>query len=226
MAGSGVLDPAARRRALPFAAFVLLLALRGALDGVAPDSWDLRWLYALQVGLPAALIAFWWRDYVELAAWPRGRDVLLAVAVGLAVCWLWMRLDEPWMRLGTPVAAFRPIGPDGEPLWALIALRWLGTALVVPVMEELFWRSFLMRWISGHDFLSVDPRRVGLQAVLLSTLVFTLAHTEWLAAACAGLAYAALYRRTGSLWTAVIAHAVTNGALGLWVVVYGHWALW
>ncbi len=220
------LDPAAQRRFLPFVVFVLLLALRGWLEGTAPAGFDLRWLYALQVGLPALLMAIWWRDYAELRSLPRWRDALLAIAVGLVVCWLWVRLDEPWMRLGAPVAGFRPIGPDGEPLWALIALRWLGTALVVPLLEELFWRSFLMRWITGHDFLAVDPQRVGVQAVALSTFVFTLAHTEWLAAACAGLAYAWLYRRTGSLWTAVIAHAVTNGVLGLWIVVYGHWMLW
>ena len=53
-----------------------------------------------------------------------------------------------------------------------------------------------------------------------------LAHTLWLAAIVAGLAYAWLYRRTGSLWIAVIAHAVTNGALGVWVVTTGNWAFW
>ena len=69
-------------------------------------------------------------------------------------------------------------------------------------------------------------RSVGLRAVLASTCVFTLAHTEWLAAAIAGLAYALLYRATGSLWTAVVAHAVTNGVLGAWVVLFGHWRYW
>jgi CAAX prenyl protease-like protein len=105
-------------------------------------------------------------------------------------------------------------------------VRWLGAALVVPVMEELFWRSFIMRWLEKADFMSVNPRDVGLKAVLLSTFVFTLAHTEWLAAVIAGLAYAWLYRRTGSLWPAVIAHAVTNGVLGAWVIAGGHWAYW
>jgi membrane protease YdiL (CAAX protease family) len=30
-------------------------------------------------------------------------------------------------------------------------------ALLVPVMEELFWRSFLMRWIEQPVFEGVDP---------------------------------------------------------------------
>ncbi|MFY8118525.1 MAG: CAAX prenyl protease-related protein, partial [Roseateles sp.] len=97
---------------------------------------------------------------------------------------------------------------------------------LVPVMEELFWRSFLMRWIAHPQFERVDPRQAGLRAIVLSTFVFMLAHTLWLAAIVAGLAYAWLYVRSGKLWTAVIAHAVTNGALGLWVIKTGRWEFW
>jgi CAAX prenyl protease-like protein len=93
-------------------------------------------------------------------------------------------------------------------------------------MEELFWRSFLMRWIDSPRFEGVPPQRVSVRAVVLTTFVFTLAHTLWLAAIVAGLAYALLYRYTGKLWTAVIAHAVTNGALGVWVVLSGNWGFW
>ena len=110
--------------------------------------------------------------------------------------------------------------------WPLIAVRWLGAALLVPVMEELFWRSFLMRWVQAPTFEGVDPRRIGPKAVLVSTVVFVLAHPLWLAATVAGLAYVLLYRQTGKLWPAVIAHAVTNGALGIWVVMTGQWQFW
>lgn len=223
----GLMDRAALIRVLPFAVFIVLLALRGLLpEGSAPFGLDPRWLYALQAGAAGALLLWFCREYVELAVWPKLRDTALAVAVGLAVCWLWVALDEPWMRIGVPSAVFQPLDGNGDLQWGLIAVRWLGAALVVPVMEELFWRSYLMRWLQRVDFLSVDPRKVGLKAVLASTFVFTLAHTEWLAAIIAGLAYAWLYRRTGSLWAPVIAHAVTNGVLGIWVVGGGHWAYW
>jgi uncharacterized protein len=96
----------------------------------------------------------------------------------------------------------------------------------VPLIEELFWRSFLMRWIAQPIFQGVAPQHVGLRAVVLSTFVFTLAHTLWLAAALAGLAYALLYVRTGKLWAAVTAHAVTNAALGAWVIATGQWRFW
>jgi CAAX prenyl protease-like protein len=75
-------------------------------------------------------------------------------------------------------------------------------------------------------FQGVEPRRVGIKAVVLSTFVFMLAHTLWLAAIVAGLAYAWLYMRSSKLWMPVIAHAVTNGALGAWVLATGQWQFW
>ena len=82
-------------------------------------------------------------------------------------------------------------------------------------MEELFWRSFLMRWIQQPRLRRPSTRSASAcGACVLSTFLFMLAHTLWLAAIIAGLAYAWLYMRTGKLWVAVIAHAVTNGALG------------
>jgi CAAX prenyl protease-like protein len=130
------------------------------------------------------------------------------------------------MTLGSPTASFQPVDAEGRVDWPLVAVRWAGAALLVPVMEELFWRSFLMRWIERAQFEAVLPQRVGLKAVVLSTFVFMLAHTLWLAAILAGLAYAWLYVRTGKLWVPIVAHAVTNGALGVWVVATRSWGFW
>ena len=222
------LTRAAWLRLLPFVAFMVLLALRGLAP--ADNSWgfDTRWLYALNLLVVGAMLLAWWREYGELA-WqnaPTAREWALAIAVGLVVFALWIQLDAPWMQIGEPTAAFVPADAQGRLNWPLIVVRWLGAALLVPVMEELFWRSFLMRWLQEPVFEGLDPRRTGAKAVLLSTFVFMLAHPLWLAAIVAGLAYALLYRSTGKLWSAVIAHAVTNGALGLWVVYRGQWQFW
>jgi CAAX prenyl protease-like protein len=216
-------------RVAPFVAFMAVLALRGVAPADGSWGFDVRWLYALQAGVAAALLALWWREYGELArqTLPGVREALLAVAVGLAVFGLWIHLDAPWMTLDTAATeAFVPKTPAGALDWPLIVVRIAGAALLVPVMEELFWRSFLMRWLQAPVFEAVPPRAVGPRAVVLSTFVFVLAHTLWLAAAIAGLAYAWLYIRSGRLWTAVIAHGVTNGALGLWVVATGQWQFW
>jgi CAAX prenyl protease-like protein len=222
------LSRAAWLRVIPFAVFMALLALRGALPADGSAGIDPRWVYGLTVTVVGALLALWWREYGELATqvWPDAREALLAVAVGLVVFALWISLDEPWMRIGEPTAGFVPLDAQGQPMWSLIAVRWVGAALLVPVMEELFWRSFLMRWLEHATFESVAPQSVGLRAIVLSTFVFTLAHTLWLGAVVAGLAYAWLYWRTGKLWVPVIAHAVTNGVLGVWVVMTGNWSFW
>jgi CAAX prenyl protease-like protein len=222
------LSTAAWQRIIPFAVFIGLLALRGQAPSDGSWGFDPRWLYPATVLLVGGLLVWWWRNYGELqrSNWPTARELLLAVLVGLAVFVAWINLDAPWMQLAKPAAGFVPVDAQGQLIWPLVVARWLGAALLVPVMEELFWRSFLMRWIERPVFEGVDPRRVGLRAVVLSTFVFMLAHTLWLAAIVAGLAYAWLYRATGRLWAAVIAHAVTNGALGIWVVMQRQWAFW
>jgi uncharacterized protein len=215
-------------RIVPFALFMVLLALRGWMGGQTDPPFDPRWLYGATVVLVAALLLMWRREYGELSRQlaPTLKEWALAFVVGMLIFGLWIQLDAPWMVLGQPAAGFVPLNAGGGLDWPLIVLRGLGAALLVPVMEELFWRSFLMRWIEAPAFGGVDPQRVGLKAIVLSTFVFTLAHTLWLAAAIAGLAYAWLYVRTGKLWVAILAHAVTNGALGIWVVTTGQWQFW
>lgn len=222
------LNRAALVRTVPFAAFMVLLFARGE---VPPDGFwgiDPRWIYGITVLVVGGLLAWFWREYGELVAQtlPSAAEAALAVVVGVAVFALWIRLDAPWMTIGSPSASFLPLDPQGHLMWPLIAVRWVGASLLVPVMEELFWRSFLMRWVQSPQFESVLPQSVGLKAIVLSTFVFMLAHTLWLAAIIAGLAYAWLYVRTGKLWVPIVAHAVTNGVLGAWVVMTGKWAFW
>lgn len=216
-------------RVAPFVVFMVLLALRGLAPEDGNWGFDTRWLYAAKVAVVGALLAWWWREYGELSrqTWPTAGELLWAVAVGVLVFVLWINLDAPWMTIDTgTIQPVVPVDAQGQLEWPLIAARLIGAALLVPVMEELFWRSFLMRWIQQPTFEGLDPRHVGLRAVVLSTFVFVLAHPLWLAAAVAGVAYALIYIRTGRLWTAVVAHAVTNGLLGAWVVATGNWQFW
>lgn len=222
------LSRAALARCIPFAAFMVLLALRGAVPEDGSWGIDPRWIYVLTVFVVGALLFAFRRDYGELFAQTRPTllEAALAICVGLVVFALWINLDAPWMQIGTASASFVPIDAQGNLIWPLVIFRWIGAALLVPLMEELFWRSFLMRWVQSPQFETVVPRQVGLRAIVLSTFVFTLAHTLWLGAVIAGLAYALLYVRTGKLWVPVIAHAVTNGVLGIWVLTTGRWVFW
>ena len=177
-----------------------LLALRGQAPQDQSWGFDTRWLYGLNLVLVGGLLAWHWRDYGELARqnWPSLFETLAAVLVGLVVFGLWITLTARWMQIGQATAAFVPLDAQGQLLWPLIAVRWLGATLLVPVMEELFWRSFLMRWFNNPQFERVPPGQTTLKAVVLSTFVFMLAHPLWLAAVVAGLACAGLYRWRGN----------------------------
>jgi CAAX prenyl protease-like protein len=222
------LSRAAVARVVPFAVFMVLLVARGEVPSDGSWGIDPRWIYGITVLVVGGLLAWFWREYGELVmqTWPSLGEVGLSVVVGIVVFALWIHLDAPWLQIGSPSASFLPLDAQGGLIWPLVAVRWIGATLIVPVMEELFWRSFLMRWVQSPQFESVVPQQVGVKAIVLSTFVFMLAHTLWLAAIIAGLAYAWLYVRTGKLWAPVIAHAVTNGVLGVWVVMTGNWAFW
>lgn len=201
-------------RAAPFAAFVFLLA-------AFPQ-------YPLARGIAAAaLLALFWRHYAELRQAPlAARHASIAIGVGALVFAVWIALDQPWARFGEQGAGYAPLAGDGGLDWARVLPRLAILAVVVPVMEELFWRSFLMRWIDKRDFLGLDARKASRTALLVTSGLFALEHSLWLAGLIAGLAYAGLYITTNNLRAPVLAHAVTNGILGLWIVATGSWHLW
>jgi len=213
-------------RSLPFGLYIALLALEGLLPGWAPG-FDVRWLYPVKAGLAALALAVLWRRYTELGSYGLPlRHLLLALAVGVGVLVLWVNLDAAWMVMGEAGKGYNPTDEAGRIDWRLVAFRIAGAALVVPLMEELFWRSFLQRWIRQADFLALDPARTGFRALFIASALFAVEHLQWLAGLVAGLAYGWLYIRTRNLWAPIAAHAVTNGGLGAYVVATGHWSFW
>ncbi|SFU66768.1 CAAX prenyl protease-related protein [Pseudoduganella namucuonensis] len=229
-AGPAVPSPSLAR-ILPFATYLLFILIADVLGRLGYGAAELRWLYAVKVGAVLALLLAFRHAYTELAWTGLGaRWASLSIATGLVVFALWITLGADWMRIGAS-PGFDPRDQAGAIDWGLAAARIAGAALVVPVMEELFWRSFLQRWLapsgqSGAGFLAVRPAAAGARALLITSVAFGFEHDLWLAGIVAGLAYGLLYMRSGNLWTAILAHAVTNGVLGVWIVASGNWQYW
>jgi CAAX prenyl protease-like protein len=230
MRGAGSALP----RIAPFAAFVLLMALAGAAPAIvsvvpALETIPAGWGYAVRTAAAAILLAVFWPAYREFrpGAPMRGADAGTAILVGVLVLGIWLWLG-PLVRMGgeVPTDGAAPWPQDTLLAVAWITVRLVGSAIVVPLVEELFWRSWLMRRIDGADALAQDPRSVSWLAVGLSSAVFALEHRELLAGFLAGFAYAWLYRKTGDLRAAVLAHAVTNGLLGVFVLSTGRYEFW
>lgn len=207
---------------LPMAVFLVFTLAESAAAGVAYVL-----LYVVKVcAVTAALYVCraTWRD-VKIS----GRVLLPAVAVGLAVFAQWVLLDRyvNYYRLGGR-AALNPFEAVADPALraAFLVARFYGLALVVPFMEELFWRSFLLRYLTDSDFEKVPVGEFSWAAFALVASAFALSHPEWLPALVTACAYALLLRSTKSLFACVVAHAVTNLALGLYVVASGQWHLW
>src|SRR5258706_12659531 len=192
-------------RVVPFALFLALVAAQPLFEACCEGDW--RWLTAWRGVIAGLALALYWPSYTELRG---ARDVapgqwLLAIAVGLGVFAAWIHLDRPGIAFDSG-PGFDPSAPDGRVDPLLAGLRLFGLALIVPVMEELFWRSFMLRWIDSRDFLAVDPRRASAFAFGATCGLFALEHSLWLAGLIAGAAYGWLYMRSRNLWVPILSH--------------------
>jgi CAAX prenyl protease-like protein len=218
------LSPAAARFA-PFALFIALLALETL---VGDRLGDRRWLTMVRPLLVAGLLACLWGHYEELHERPRVRpsDWFVAIVLGFAVFAAWLTFDHGWAALGDPARGFVPLDREGRLDASMVLLRFAGFVLVVPVMEELFWRSFVLRCIKSRDFLRLPPHAAGLGAFALSSALFATEHSLWFAGLLAGMAYNACFMRSGNLWVSILSHAITNGTLALWILATQNWRYW
>jgi len=109
-----------------------------------------------------------------------------------------------------------------------IAFRWAGPTLVVPFMEEFFWRDFLWRTIAAPaDFriAKIGEWDRGIPLLVVS-IAFCMVHPQWLTALVWGLMIGGLLLYTRSLGACIVMHAVTNFLLGAYVLWTGDWMFW
>ena len=114
-------------------------------------------------------------------------------------------------------------GKDRDP----VALSGLdGSVVVVPLAEELAFRSFLTRRLVAADFTEVLPGQFSWPSFLISSALFGALHGRWLAGTIAGMAYALVLYRRGELGDAISAHAITNALIAAYVLATGAYTLW
>jgi CAAX prenyl protease-like protein len=118
-------------------------------------------------------------------------------------------------------------GNGSTAAWGFIAVRILGSSLVVPPIEEVFYRSFLYRLLVRQNFLTMPLGQYHALSFFVTSIIFGLVHPDrWVAGILCGLGYQWLVIRKGRLGDAMTAHAITNFLLGLWVVWRGAWSFW
>jgi uncharacterized protein len=229
--GSFMADvPAIVPYAAPMFAYVALGALEGYLpkvDGQASPFW---YPLAYAGKLVVVVLLAWhyrstWSDFRPLS---RAAHLALAIACGVLVWALWVALDGhyPTLKMLGERTGFDPTALKPPARLLFVAVRLLGLVVVVPVIEELFWRSFLMRWFIDPDFGGVPVGRVTPASAALVSVFFALVHPEWLPALLTGFLWAGLLWKTGSLSACAVSHATANLALGFYVLATGDWKYW
>jgi membrane protease YdiL (CAAX protease family) len=223
----------ATARVAPFLVFLALTCCQGKF-GAASAYW-----FYLAKTLVGAWLIWEMRPFVSEMRWAFSWEAV-AVGIGIFAVWVgisgeWTTQNSLWVKLGIshppakPATLWNPneqFGSSSVLAWLFVVTRILGSSFVVPPLEEVFYRSFLYRYIARPDFLSVPLNRFLPWPFLATAALFGFSHNEWLAGILCGAAYQWLVLRKNRLGDAMMAHAITNFLLGAWIVWKHAWHFW
>lgn len=152
---------------------------------------------------------------------------VLGLIAGVLVFVLWVFVG-PHITMGKLEGGFNPfLFETSEIAWGLVVIRILGAALVVPMMEELFWRGFLQRYLIDESFEKISLGRFTHFSFWATTVLFASVHGALAPIAfISGLIYGLLFIKTKCLGTVILAHGLTNLLLGIYVVYTKQWFFW
>ncbi len=215
-------------RVVPFAIFLLLTFCQGQFGEAGR-----YWFYLAKTLVGAWMLWLMWPVVLEMRWQVSGAAIL----VGVGVFALWVGLDEVFRQFGFAQAPrLKTTQPPWNPnsffgagsflAWFFIVVRILGSSIVVPPLEEAFFRSWLYRYLKRPDFLSVPLGGFYPLPFIVTSVIFGLEHGEWLAGILCGFAYQGLVCWKKRLSDAITAHSITNFLLGLWVIWKGAWLFW
>jgi uncharacterized protein len=208
-------------RVAPFAIFLVLTFCQG-LFGEAGKYW-----FYIAKTFAGVWLIWEMRPLVMEMRWAISWE---AVLVGVAIFALWVGLDGWYPRLADPGAGANPFEQFGAVAgltWLYIAVHIAGMSVIVPPLEEVFYRSFLYRYLVKIDFLALPLGKFHALSFVVTSVLFGLQHPDrWLAGILCGLAYQWLVIRKDRLGDAMTAHAITNFLLGVWIVWKGAWSFW
>jgi uncharacterized protein len=205
----------------PFAAFLCFLAVREYI----PYEYPVR-----VIAVSAILILFSWKVISLRLSHP-----ISSILFGVLIFGLWIGPDlllpayrQHWLFHNFLMGeAQSSLPPNVRTDYAFLFFRVIGTALLVPIVEELFWRAWLMRYLINPDFQKV---RLGAYTALsfwLTAVLFASEHgSYWEVGLLAGILFNLWMIRTRSLGDCILAHAVANACLAAYVIGAGQWQYW
>ena len=206
------------------AAFMLLLVAGSSL-GLGP------WEYPLRVVLLAVVLFVFSRKVIDF----RVSHWLGSTLVGAAVFVIWIAPDllwpgyrDSWLFQNSITGTVQSsVPPEYRDSMMVLWSRAARAAILVPIIEELFWRAWMMRWLVDVDFLKIPLGTFTPMAFAVTAVLFASEHgAYWEVGLVAGVIYNAWMVKTRSLGDCILAHAVTNGLLSAYVVADDQWQYW
>jgi hypothetical protein len=200
----------------PFAVFMLWLLVDKYIPLANPAKEIVRDLVIL-----ASIVGFSRRII------PRSAPHWMAsVVLGVAVCAMWIAPDTLfpgwrnfWLFQNSITGHLKTSIPPQELTPLMIILRTSRAALLVPILEELFWRGWLVRYLQDNEFTKVPLGQFTPLAFWATAVLFAAEHGPfWEVGLLCGIIYNWWMRRTKSLGDLIIVHGVTNLALSLYVI--------
>lgn len=181
----------------------------------------------------AALLIMFWKQYTPI----RWNHWWLGLIVGVVGIFQWVGMQLLLQKIAPTMFApdlekvFDPAKTFENPAiyWSFIAVRWIiGASIIVPIMEELFWRDYVWRTIiAPNDFKLAKVGEWEWKAFFGVAAVFAVVHGNWwLTSIVWALMISWLLLKTKSIGACIIAHATTNLLLGAYVLYTRDWSFW
>ena len=216
-------DAIPRRSGRVYIPYIVPFALYAVCMYTAPLFNTSQFLvYPVKTILVAVSLIYFWNTYKQEI---RFTFSWLPVISGVVVFFIWVLPEGLYPQIGH--SEFNPFDQaSGYGVYFLIVFRLVGASLIVPIMEELFWRSFALRFCIRSDFKSIPLGHFSWSSFILISLLFGFEHHRWLVGIFAGMIYAGVLYRRKNLFDPILSHAITNFLLGLYVILTHQWSFW
>ena len=209
----------------PFLTFIAMLAIQKYLAFLG------EWEYVLRVVIVAASIIYFSRGVLDFKV----RHLAASLGIGVGVFLLWIAPDtifpgwrQHWLFSNSIMGEVRvSLSSDQLSSPLLLVFRTLSAALMVPILEELFWRAWMLRWLVNQDFEQLPMGTADRQSFWIVAVLFALEHGPfWEVGLLTGVIYNWWMTRTKSLGDLIFVHGVTNLVLSLYVMWTKQWQFW
>ncbi len=215
---------------LPFFAFLAFLALDQVLGNAFKGSENLLlaqpkyWIFPLQTVVCASILAWFWKTYPFAL-----KGIFFGILAGIVALVIWIS-PQAFFGFSPRIDGFNPETFTHSPAlyWLTVIARFARLVIVVALLEELFWRGFLMRYLINEKFTDVAFGSYKPLAFFGTALGFMLVHNtpDYVAAFLTGIIYNGVAVKTKSLLACVVAHATTNLGLGVYIMATKQWGFW